>query len=158
MRCRALACSAEERGDLLHPLKRGIKNHVPSDGEMRIGLVAPPDAVPFHLLLSGEMDAVEGHHFAGSSGKRSLCARSVVAADIDDQRVVELAHVLDGLDYAADLMVGVGEVGRIHFCLTNEQLLLYVGQLIPALDEFVRPSSQLGVLRYHPELLLIFKD
>jgi len=34
-----------------------------------------------------------------------------VARDVDDQRVVELAQVLDGLDDAPDLMIGVGEVG-----------------------------------------------
>ena len=41
----------------------------------------------------------------------ALGARAVVAGDVDDERVVEFAHVLHGLDDAADLVVGVGREG-----------------------------------------------
>ena len=44
--------------------------------------------------------------------ERALGAGAVVAVDVDDQRVVELAHVLDRLDHAADLVVGIGNVAR----------------------------------------------
>ena len=40
-------------------------------------------------------------------------ARAVIAADVDDERVVELALVLDFLNLSADLVVGVGEIGGI---------------------------------------------
>ncbi len=51
-------------------------------------------------------------------------AGAVVAADVDDQRVVEFAHVLDGLDDAADFVVGVCEVGGINVGLLDEEFLL----------------------------------
>jgi len=50
--------------------------------------------------------------------------RAVVAADVDDQGVVELAHVVHRLDDAADLMVGVGDVGGEDLRLAREELLL----------------------------------
>ena len=56
--------------------------------------------------------------------ERALGARAVVAVDVDDQRVVELAHVLDRLDHAADLVVGVGDVGGEDVDLADEHLLL----------------------------------
>jgi hypothetical protein len=50
--------------------------------------------------------------------------RAVVAADVDDQRVVELAHVLDGLDHPANLVVRIREVHAVHIGLLDEELLL----------------------------------
>ena len=52
-------------------------------------------------------------------------------ADVDDERVVELAHVLDGLDHPADLVVGVGQVRGVDLGLADEQLLLVGGELCP---------------------------
>src|SRR4029450_6237310 len=57
--------------------------------------------------------------------EHALGARAVVAPDVDDQGVVELAEVLDGLDDPADLMVGVGQVGPIDVRLLDEELLLF---------------------------------
>ena len=73
---------------------------------------------------------------------RAFGARAVVAADVDDQRVVELAQVLDGLDHAADLVVGVGHVGGEHLGLAGEQLLLLGGERVP-LRQIVRPGREL---------------
>jgi hypothetical protein len=39
-------------------------------------------------------------------------------------RVLSSFPVLDGLDHAADLVIGVGEIGRIDLCLANEELLV----------------------------------
>ena len=79
-------------------------------------------------------------------------ARAVVADDVEDQRVVQLAQVLDGLDQAADLMVGVlAEAGEdLH--LAGEELLLVVRVSCP------NPGScgwaRLGSRRTIPSLLL----
>ena len=74
--------------------------------------------------------------------ERAFGARAVVAADVDDQRVVELAHVLDGLDDAADLVVGVGEVGGVDVGLPDEHLLLVGRQRVPlALARRLRPAT-----------------
>ena len=63
--------------------------------------------------------------------QRALGARAVVAADVDDQRVVELAGVLDRLDHAADLVVGIGEVGRVDLGLADVELLLLGRERVP---------------------------
>ena len=79
---------------------------------MVVGLVGAPDVVEvLELVLDRHLDAVEHGDLVGRADQRALGAGAVVAADVDDQRVVELAHVLDRLDHAADLVVGVGEVG-----------------------------------------------
>ena len=49
--------------------------------------------------------------------QRPFRARAVVAADVDDERVVEFAHVFDRLNDAADFMVGIGRVGGENFRL-----------------------------------------
>ena len=59
-----------------------------------------------------------------SFGVHSFRAGAVVAADVDDQGVVELAEVFDGLDDAADLVVGVREVRPVDVSLSGEELLL----------------------------------
>ena len=76
--------------------------------------------------------------------ERAFGAAAVVAADVDDQRVVELAHVLDRLDHAADLVVGIGEVGGVDLHLAREQLLLVGRQARPTSSAVVRPWRQLA--------------
>ena len=51
--------------------------------------------------------------------------------DVNDQRVVELAHVLDGLNHAANLMVGVSRVGGEDIRLTNEEFLFIGSERVP---------------------------
>src|SRR5260221_10460502 len=56
-------------------------------------------------------------------------------ADIQDQRVLELAHILDRLDDPANLVVGVSEVGAEDVGLLDEELLLLEAQLVPRSEE-----------------------
>ena len=86
---------------------------------------------------------------------RSFRARTVVAADEDDQRVVELALILHRLDDAADLVVGVHEIRGVNIGLADEQLLLVGRQRVPFLQQIIRPGRQLGVLGDHAEFLLV---
>ena len=37
-------------------------------------------------------------------------AHRAIAGNIDDQRIVELAHLLDFIDHPADLVIGIGPV------------------------------------------------
>ena len=84
-------------------------------------------------------------------------AGAVVAADVDDQRVVEFAHVLDRLDHAADLVVGVGRVGGEDLRLAGEEFLFISGERVP-LRQVVRPRRELRVRRDHAEPLLVGED
>ncbi len=97
------------------------------------------------------VDVVELSNLVGRAVRRSFGARAIVAADEDDQCVVELADVLHCLDDATDLMVGVGEIRGICVDLADEQLLLVRAQSIPFL-QFVGPRRQLSVRRDYAEL------
>ena len=96
---------------------------------------------------------------------RAFGARAVVAADVDDQRVVEFAHVFDCLDHPADLMVGIGHVGGKDLRLADEELLLVGTERVP-LRELgaavfglpVRPRRELGIRRDHAEPFLVGED
>ncbi len=54
----------------------------------------------------------------------ALGAGAVVAADVDDERVVELAHVFDRLYYPANLIVGIGCVAGKDLRLARVELFL----------------------------------
>ena len=93
----------------------------------------------------------------GVPHQRALGAGAVVTVDVDDQRVVELAHVLDLLDDAADLVVGVGRVASEHLGLPGEQLLLVGRQRFP-LRQVIRPGGELRVRGNHAQPLLVGED
>ena len=103
-------------------------------------------------------NAVVGGHLVGRAAERAFGARAVVTADVDDQRVVELAHVLDCLDHAADLVVGVGRVAGEHFGLrARTTSSRSASQRVP-LRQVIRPGRELGVRRDHAEPLLVGED
>ncbi len=155
----ALPGAAEVRGDLLGPTERRVERPGPAHGHVVVGPVGAPDVVEIlQLVLDRNLDAVEHGDFVRRADQCAFGARTVVAADVDDERVVELAHVLDGLDDAADLVVGVGEIGGIDLDLADEHLLLVGGELVPILQQVVRPGRHLCVLRNHAEPLLVGED
>ena len=124
-----------------------------------VGLVRPPDIVKvFELLLDRRIGSVEHGDLVRRAVQRAFGARAVVAADVDDQRIVELPDVLDSLDNPADLVVGVGHVGGENIHLPQEELLLIRRELIPLLQQVLRPGRQLRVLRDDAELLLVLED
>ena len=75
------------------------------------------------MLFDRNDDTVERGELVGRAQCGALGAGAVIAADVDDQRVVELSHVLDGLDDATDLVVRVGQEACVHFGLAGEHLL-----------------------------------
>ena len=124
---------------------------------MRERSLRSPELVPEKLVLHRHRNAIEGGELVRRAIEHAFGARAVVAADIDDQGVVELAEVLDGLDDAADFMVGVGEIGAINIRLLDEELLLFKTERIP-LRQFLRPRRQLGVLGHDAQPLLVGED
>ena len=101
---------------------------------MRISHGRAPGVVGLHLLGVGNIeDAVVGSHLVQRANQGALRAGAVVAAHIDDERVVELAHVLDGLNHPANLMVGIGRVAGEDLRLTREKFLLVGGECVPLL-------------------------
>ena len=85
------------------------------------------------------------------------CLKRFHGIGTHDQRVIELAHILDGLDHATHLVVDIGCVGREHIDLANHDLLLHLGKRIP-LRQIVRPRRELRICGNHAEPLLVCKD
>ena len=102
----AVAGSAVVRRHLLGPCERRVECDRPARRHVRIGLGRPP--LVHHLDEVGHLfrNAVEVRHFVEEPVHAALGARPVVTHDVEDERVVQLAHILDGLDDSADLLVG----------------------------------------------------
>ena len=103
------------------------------------------------------MNAVEEGEFVRCAVDHAFSARAVVAADVDDQGVVEFAEIVDGLDDPADLIVGVRKVRPVDVHLFGEELFLFPREGIP-LRQFLRPRRQLGIGRHDAEPLLVGED
>ena len=154
-----VARTAQVARHLLAPLEGRVVGVRPGGGVVRGGveaaqlLHAAELLDDLHLLVGVEHDAVEERRLVERAGEGALHAGAVVAPDVDDERVVELAHLLDGVEQAADVPVGVlGEAGEdLH--LARVQLLLRVAEGVPGGEE-VGALGQLGVRRYDAELLL----
>ena len=91
------------------------------------------------LLLGRQRDPVLHRQLVERAGERALHARPVVAEDVDDQRVVELAHLLDRVEQAADVPVGVLLIAGVDLHLPRVQLLLAVRERVPGRE--ARPAS-----------------
>ena len=76
-------------------------------------------------------NAVVGSHLVERAFLGAFGAGAVVAADINDERVVELAHVLDLLNYPANLMVGIGHIGCKDLSLAGIEFLLDQRERVP---------------------------
>ena len=102
-----VAGAAETGGNLLGPGERRIARDGPPGGHVGIGQRAAELVVMFQNVLHGFVDAIEVGHLVEQAIHAAFGARAVVADDVEDQRVVHLARLLDGLDQPADLRVRV---------------------------------------------------
>ena len=87
----AVARAAEVAGDLLGPLERRVARPGPADGEVREGRGAAPVVDVAHHLVGLADDAVERHHLVVGAFRSAFGAGAVVADDVEEERVVELA-------------------------------------------------------------------
>ena len=158
----AVARAAEVGGALLAPLERRVPGPRPGGRVVRRVRVGAPGVEPAvlldqrELLLGGEGDPVLHRQLVEGAGQRSLHARAVVPEDVDDERVVELAHLLDRVEQAADVPVGVLLEAGIDLHLPRVQLLLAVRERVPG-GERVRSRRELRVRRDHAQRLLPFE-
>ena len=136
----SLASAAEVRRHLLAPLERRVESPGPSGGVVRESLIRAPELVEQELVFHRHGHAVEESELVRRAIDRPLRTRSIVAADVDDQRVIELAHVLDRLNDAADFVVGVSEVGREDVGLLDEEFFLCEAQRVP-FRQFLGPRQ-----------------
>ena len=149
----AVARAAEVARHLLGPLERRVRRPGPADRVVRErGRAAPVFDVARHLVV-GPDDAVQRHHLVVRALGPALGARAVVADDVEENRVVELAERLELRGEAPDFVVGVlGEAGE-GFHLALEQALLVGAHVVPG-RYFLRPRRQLRIRRDHAHCLL----
>ena len=158
-----VARPAEMARHLLAPLERRVAGPRPRGRDVRRRVVVAPgvDAAvlvdQLELLFRRDVDAVQERHLVERAGRRPLEARAVVAPDVEDQRVVHVAHLLDRVEEAADVPVGVVLEARVDLHLPRVELLRGVVERVPRVEE-IGPLGQLRVLRDHAELLLPLED
>ena len=71
------------------------------------------------------LEAVEAHDLVDDAARGPFGTAAVIADDVDDQRVLELPELVNGVDEAADLVVGVlEEIGVVLDESRVEPLLL----------------------------------
>src|SRR5271166_2715640 len=148
---------------LLGPLEGRVKCPRPRNRHVRVGLLRSPVFVMQQLqrLREGQ-DAVVGRHLVKGSLQSAFGARAVVAANVDNERVVELALILNFLNDPANLMVGIGDISSENLSLARVEFLLDQRERIPPrqlcaviLSLPVRPIGKLGARRDHAEPLLV---
>ena len=152
----AVAGAAPVRGDLLGPLERRVHRPAPSRPSSGCRTSGEPSS---SILLDHELRRLEGGHpvevghLVEGAVHGALGRGAVVADDVVDDRVVEDAEVVDGVDQPADVVVGVLEEPGVDLHLAGQHRLELVGHVVPGGD-LVVPGGELGVGRDHPELLL----
>ena len=80
------------------------------------------------LLVGFEHDPVEERHLVERPGDRPLHARAVVTPDVEDQRVLEVAHLLDRVEQPPDVPVGVLLEPGVDLHLADVELLLIIAK------------------------------
>src|ERR1700722_4149160 len=127
-----LSSPAEMRRYLLGPFEGRIKTPRPLHRHVWVGFVRAPFLVVQHLhCLRERQDGVVGGHLVERTLQSAFGTGAIVADDVDDQCVVELALVLNLLDHAAYLMVGVSSVAGKDLGLARIELLLDFRERIP---------------------------
>ncbi|CAB4713163.1 unannotated protein [freshwater metagenome] len=149
----AVAGAAVVGGDLLGPLVGRVHGQCPADVVVRVRR-RPADVVELLEDAVGRVgQAVETQHLVERALDAALAGGAVVAEDVEDDGVVELAEPLDLVDEAADLLVGVLGERRVDLHQPLGDAPVVVGQVVPVRGA-LRPRRQLGPLGHQPQRLL----
>src|SRR6266536_3232075 len=99
--------SAVVRCDLLGPLERSVARPRPANRIMREGARVAPIVQMRHIDFGNANDSIQRHHLVIGAFRSTFCAGSVVAHDVNEQSVVEYAHLLYGINKSSHLFIGV---------------------------------------------------
>src|SRR5262249_32027810 len=120
----SLPSATKVRRYLLGPSEWRVEGPCPTHGHVVVSPVRSPDVVEvLQVVLDRDLHTVKHRDLVGRANQLAFSARTVVTADVDDDRVIELAHVVDSLYHTANLIVGVSEVGGINVDLADKHLL-----------------------------------
>src|SRR5947207_9755506 len=105
--------SAVVRCDLLGPLERSVASPRPANRIMREGARVAPILQVRHVDLGGVNDSIQRHHLVIGAFRSTFRAGSVVAHNVNEQSVVQDAHLLKGIHQTSYLFIGVlGKTGE----------------------------------------------
>ena len=107
-----------------------VERHRPTYGVMRVGVGAAEMVDVLDALFDGVDIAVEELHLVDRPVGPALAAGTVVG-DHHDDGVVELPGLLEIVEDAADLLIGVGQEAGEHLGHPAEQALLFVVERLP---------------------------
>ena len=146
----AVAGPAPVRGDLLGPLVRGAHRVRPSDRVVVVGGWAA-DAVDvgdeeLGCLQCGR--AVEDEHLVEAAVDSALGAGAVVPDHQVDQGVVVDLELLEGVEQAADVVIGVLEEPGVDLHLPLQDRLQLLRHVVVGGD-LLMPGRELGIGRDH---------
>ncbi len=115
---------------------------------MRVNLRATDVVVAGEHVLGRLRDALDPRHVADRPFRAAFAAGTVVANDVDEQRVVEHAHLGERGAQTADLRIGMREESGVGFHVALRQPALRGRQRVPGRQRR-RPRRERGVGRYH---------
>ncbi len=118
------------------------------------GRQAAMEGHQFKLLLGRERYPVLGGELVERAGEGALHAGAVVAPDPDDEGVVELPHLIEGVEEPAHVPVGVLLVPGVHLHLPGIEPLLVLGEGVPRREGAVVRCRTLRVRRRGGQLRL----
>src|SRR5262249_10889659 len=96
----------EVRCDLLGPREWCVERPTPRHRHVGISLVGAPGVVEvLELIFDRNINAIERGNLVRRADRCAFGTTAVVAGNVDDPRGVELAHGLDVLDHATDLVI-----------------------------------------------------
>ena len=153
---RPVAGAAPVGCDLLRPLVRRAHRVRPADRVVVVRVRAAEVVQPLDHEL-GRLErcgAVEVDHLVVGAVQRALGGGAVVADDVVDERVLEDAEFLDGVEQPAHVVVGELEEAGVDLHLAPKDRLQVLRHLVPGGDLLVA-GRQLGVRWDHAELLLL---
>ncbi len=155
----AVARAAEVRGDLLRPLVRRVHRVCPADGEVVVCLRAAElvDLRRHELRCLERVGAVEDDVLVERAVEGALRGRAVVAHDVEDERLLEDAHVVELVDEPSHVEVRVLEEARVDLHLACEHRLEVFRHVVPRGD-LRRPLGEHRVRRHDAECLLPLQD
>ena len=114
------------------------------------------DARDHDLRRFQGVGAVQLDQLVETAMQPALRRRAVVADHHVDQRVVEDLELVERVDQAADMVIGVFQEAGVDLHLARQHRLELIGDDVPGRD-LLRAGGQLGVRRDHAELFLARK-
>ena len=152
---RAVARAAPVGGNLFGPLVRRVHRERPAHGVMIVGLRPAEFIHPLGQVLGRlhGLQAVEVAHLVVATVDRTLGGGAVIADDVVDERVVEEVQLLQHLNDAPDVVVGVFHVTRIDLHLSGQHGPECFRRRVPSRDFFIA-GGELAVGWNDAELFL----